>query len=93
MTLDRIEAAINDLASKVGNMDGRLEHIEHELCGNGQPGLTSKVEDIDVRLSVAEQGVSDWQRYQRGSLRRSMLQWAVTIVTSMFGAHLPMPPQ
>jgi hypothetical protein len=46
---------------RLGRIDERLEHLEHELLGNGQPGAIQKHDDAIASLER-------WQSYIKGAL-------------------------
>jgi len=81
-----ISTRLDEIFEMLGNLDGRMERIEHEVCGNGQPGLTA-------RVAAIEETAGDLKRWRDGSFRRALIQWVVTIVTAAFGSHVPLPPQ
>lgn len=47
-----IESRLGGVEVSLGKMETILERMEHQLLGNGQPGMLST---FDVRLKVVEQ--------------------------------------
>lgn len=38
---------LTDIKESIGNLSGRLALIERDISGNGQPGLTQRVESLE----------------------------------------------